>query len=365
MAAEPSKASSPARSPDTYTTQPPQPREKEPGQLEKWQVDQYFEKGYVLVPNVFTPEELEPIKECINGLVDDLANKLFAAGKIDDKCEKAGFYERLTLLEKQFPGTAVLLHKIGVLPTAFQTLWTNERLLNIVEQFIGPNIAGHPVWNLRTKTPYNEQVTVPWHQDNGYLEETCNGTLLATAWIPLLDTNANNGCMQVVSEGHKLGMTAKHTCCAGGTWYIDLSEEEMVKTLGVDLDKDVITCEVPYGGVLFINNCVPHRSLENHSDKIRWSLDLRWQDPSKPNGFKMKECVVMRKADDPNYVIDWSKFANLNRTTLQEKEMGRVSIDEFDTTLYGPWMKRWEIVHHNKHTKAHEAHENSLSKLAD
>ena len=26
-------------------------------------------------------------------------------------------------------------------------------------------------------------------------------------------------------------------------------------------------------------------SLENFSDKIRWSMDLRWQRPDKPNGF--------------------------------------------------------------------------------
>ena len=39
---------------------------------------------------------------------------------------------------------------------AFQDLWTNERLLNVVEQFIGPDIAGHPVWNLRTKVSENK-----------------------------------------------------------------------------------------------------------------------------------------------------------------------------------------------------------------
>ena len=358
MAVEP-RAASPAKSPETYTVQPPQPKEKKPGQLEKWQVDQFFEKGYVLVPNFFTHEELDPVKDAIGELVDTLANRLFAGGKIDDKCEKAGFYQRLIQLENQFPGAAVLLHKLGVLPPAFQALWSNERLLNVIEQLIGPDIAGHPVWNLRTKTPRNEQVTVPWHQDNAYLDASCLQTLQPTAWIPLLDTNANNGCMQVVSEGHKLGMTAKHTCCAGGTWYVDLSEEEMVKTLGVDLDKDVVTCEVPYGGVLFINNCVPHRSLENHSDKTRWSLDLRWQNPAKSNGFHgLKDCIVMRKADDCNYVIDWSKFANTDRTKLQAKEMGKETDDDFDATIYGPWMRRWEIVHHNKHTKAHVAHLN-------
>ena len=27
--------------------------------------------------------------------------------------------------------------------------------------------------------------------------------------------------------------------------------------------------------------------------------------------------------------------------------------EEFDTTIVGPWMEKWEIVHMNKHTEAH------------
>ena len=57
--------------------------------------------------------------------------------------------------------------------------------------------TGHSVWNLRTKTPQNEQTTVPWHQDNAYLDQDALGTLMPTAWIPLLDANTLNGCMQV------------------------------------------------------------------------------------------------------------------------------------------------------------------------
>jgi len=78
-------------------------------------------------------------------------------------------------------------------------------------------------------------------------------------------------------------------------------------------------CEVPYGGILFINNWVPHRSLKNHSDKFI----LRWQDPSKPNGFI--DCVVMHKADNPNYtyVIAWSKFASTDRRELQNKDVSK------------------------------------------
>ena len=28
--------------------------------------------------------------------------------------------------------------------------------------------------------------------------------------------------------------------------------------------------------------------------------------------------------------------------------------EEFDTTIPGPWMKKWELVHHNRHTRALE-----------
>ena len=126
----------------------------------------------------------------------------------------------------------------------------------------------------------------------------------------------------------------------------------MEKALGVDVKKDVVTCEVPKGGILFLNNSIPHRSLENYSNQARWSLDLRWQAPDMPNGFYgLKECIVMRTAKDPNMTINWEGFATIDRTKLQEEAVGYEK-EEFDTTIHGPWMKRWKITHHNKHTDA-------------
>ncbi|XP_062502565.1 uncharacterized protein LOC134179645 [Corticium candelabrum] len=345
--------------PEAYTVPPPQPKWRS-GQLSQTQVNEYFSEGFLQTPNFLTKEELEPVKDAVEELVDRLAEKLYAGGKIKDKCTSAGLFERLTLLDAQFPGGSVLMHKLGVLPKAFQSLWTNKRLLNVVEQFIGPDIAGHPVWNLRCKTPDNEEATVPWHQDNAYLDESCLNTLQVTAWIPLLDTNTTNGCMQVVRRGHRQGKLATHTCCAGGTWYVDLDIKEMEKTLNVNYQKDVVTCEVPLGGILWMNNAIPHRSLENWSNQVRWSLDLRWQDPNKPNGFHgLKDCIVMRKASDINYKPDWSKFASEDRQRMHVERLvkeGKLSQealdDELNTEITGPWMDRWEITHHNRHTAA-------------
>jgi ectoine hydroxylase-related dioxygenase (phytanoyl-CoA dioxygenase family) len=101
--------------------------------------------------------------------------------------------------------------------------------------------------------------------------------LQVTAWIPLLDANKENGCLQVLRGGHRLGRTCKHNCCTGGTWYVEVPPEEMASTLNIPVNETtVVTCEVPFGSVLFLNNLIPHKSTENYSQNIRWSLDLRW-----------------------------------------------------------------------------------------
>jgi len=38
----------------------------------------------------------------------------------------------------------------------------------MIEQVLRPDIAGMPNWNLRTKTPMNEELTVPWHQGKSF-----------------------------------------------------------------------------------------------------------------------------------------------------------------------------------------------------
>ena len=90
-------------------------------------------------------------------------------------------------------------------------------------QLVGPNVVGHAVWNIRPKAPGAANHDVPWHQgkdcgiccgshlrpgnigsdlcvdrsDNAYMTAESNETLQITGWIPLLDTNANNGCLEV------------------------------------------------------------------------------------------------------------------------------------------------------------------------
>ena len=67
-------------------------------------------------------------------------------------------------------------------------------------------------------------------------------------WLRVLSSFLARHTLQVVSGGDRRGVTAPHTCCAGDTWYVDLAEEEIERTLGVDMQRDVVTCPVPLGG---------------------------------------------------------------------------------------------------------------------
>lgn len=341
--------------PDPYTKMPKQPTDEKPGQLPIEKIKQFFEEGYIVVEDFFRPEELQPCRDAIEEMVDLLANKLYDAGKIKNLYKDVGLFQRLTKLEEEFPGANILLFKHQKIPKAFRDLWCNERMLNLIEQLIGPDIAGHPVWNMRTKTPNSKAMVVPWHQDNGYFSEEAYDHLIPTAWIPFLDANEKNGCMQMARYGHKLGKMGRHTCCHSDTWFIDLSEEEMKNTLDIDTEKDLATVPVPYGGFLLFSNIIPHRSLPNISNDIRWSIDLRWQSPFENYGFyDIAEGIVFRSSTEPNIQPDWNKFLSVDRKEVWQKKYFKqvVETDQFDTTITGPWIGRWEVKNENRHTNA-------------
>jgi len=72
---------------------------------------------------------------------------------------------------------------------------------------------------VRRRAPTSGRLVPQLLPSSPHLTPTCMPVCAqVTAWIPLLDATQHNGCLQVVRGGHRSGRTAKHTCCAGGTW---------------------------------------------------------------------------------------------------------------------------------------------------
>jgi len=133
-----------------------------------------------------------------------------------------------------------------------------------------------------------------------------------------------------------------------------LKEEDMEGTLGVDLEEDIKTEPVPYGSFVLFNNLIPHRSLQNFSTDIRWSVDLRWQSPKHNMGFyNIQDGILFRSPDQPNLSPDWDKFFSVDRKEVWQRKYAKsveASTGDFDTRITGPWIGKWEIVQHNPHT---------------
>lgn len=78
----------------------------------------------------------------------------------------------------------------------------DPRLLDIAEQFIGPNIAlfaSHYI----SKPPRNGQ-PVLWHQDGSYWP--LEPMEVVSLWLAVDDSRPENGCMRVIPGSHRLGL---------------------------------------------------------------------------------------------------------------------------------------------------------------
>ena len=92
-------------------------------------------------------------------------------------------------------------------------------------------------------------------------------------WIPLVDADENNGCLWVIPGVHKSPLMLHNYPEGGG--YLIITEEHLPKS-------DRLCVPVKKGGVLLLSNRTPHASFENKTDKVRYSMDLRYQSAALP-----------------------------------------------------------------------------------
>ena len=300
------------------------------------QLQHYRDHGFVIVDGLLTRDDLRPAIAEIEAHVGALAEALFDAGHIPETFAGLGFFQRLAAIERAHNSAAVLFHVSGLLGRGIASLWGSPTLLAIVEQLIGPDIAGHPVCNVRSKTPRTELMTVPWHQDTAYLLPGVEGTHQPAAWVPFLDVTVETGCLQVKRGAHKAGVFTHRTerdVANAKSWYLYIPERELA-------GYETVTCEMALGSVLFINQLIPHRSLENRSDRVRWSVDLRWQRPHEPTGWEgYLDLVEMRRGGDPVFRPDWDGFFARRAEAFEGfRDIGE---DSFDVNVEGPWLERW------------------------
>ncbi len=305
------------------------------------QLAHYQRDGFLIVEHLFSDADLAPVIDEIAAAVDALAERLFAAGKITSSFAQEGFESRMAAIAADYDQAPGMFQISTPMGPALAALWSSDRLLGIVEAILGSDIEGGAIWNVRPKVPENVLMTVPWHQDSGYLAPDGQGTVQPACWIPLVDVGPENGCLQVLRGGHRPSGNARHrvekTIGDPRSWYLYIAEEDLP-------EGETVTCEMPKGSALFIHQNMPHRGLWNRSDQVRWAIDLRWQRPSEPTGLEgvLIRGPRMRKADDPAFRPDMMAWAAAEREKYDDW-VHRGDADPLDPTIDGSWyFARWD-----------------------
>jgi len=292
-------------------------------------------QGYLVVEGVLSPEEdLQPVIDEYKGLLDAFAERLYSEGKLSSTYKALPFGRQLIQIIAEGGQSAaqyfdISLPQSGVTEDtpmhhgqAVFNLLTNPKLLDLVEDFIGPEIYSNPVQHVRIKPP--ERVlpekqrdglaaTVYWHQDSGVILPEADGSNILTVWLPITDATEENGCLEVVPGSHRQGLQAH---CPSPVKGVHIPEKLLPgRSVPVPLKR---------GSVLLMTRKTVHHSRRNESDDIRWSFDLRYNPVGQPTGRPAFPGFVARSRVHPDWVLPdaraWAQLWQEARTRIARGE---------------------------------------------
>ena len=296
------------------------------------EISREFEKcGYVILRGVLDPtDDLQPVASEYSKLLNSLSKKWFSEGKLSSEYSDLSFDKRISAVASEMGGEFYQPFDISLpqknitndtpmhLGPAVFNLLRNQKLLDAVESFIGPEIYCNPVQHVRIKPSEkwldNSEISNPsiartyWHQDQVVITEEADESEILTVWFPMVDATVENGCLQVVPGSHKNGLDMH---CFTKT----------SKGIPDDFVGDVrVPLPMKVGDVLFMNKLTRHGSLPNLSEDIRWSFDLRYNPIGQPIGRKYFPGFVARSRQNRNSELHdrsiWEKKWHESRSAL-------------------------------------------------
>jgi phytanoyl-CoA hydroxylase len=263
------------------------------------QIVQFHRDGFLVVEDLLTAADLEPVIDEYAAYIDRRAQELYAAGQLSQSYAAEPFARRLASISRE---TSVIYPELDIMHLRGRATFAflhNEKLLDIAEALIGPEILCSPIQHLRPKLPSgltprgSDPHVVHWHQDAGVTWEEADPYFILTLWIPLVDATPENGCLRVIPGIHKKGLLPHRTKRGLGT------------AIHGDLlaHRPIVTLPMNKGSVLLMHKHAPHSSSRNSTDTVRWSMDIRYQATGTATGRPFYPHFVVRSRTNPLTVL--------------------------------------------------------------
>jgi ectoine hydroxylase-related dioxygenase (phytanoyl-CoA dioxygenase family) len=216
----------------------------------------YEKEGYLVFPSLLSVGELNVLQKA-------LAEVLREADGLTET------NERFSVTPTGNGGFAVrrIFEPILRHP-AFHELVFNSKILDVVENLIGPNIQLHHT-KLNLKPPSGRQARFEWHQDYPFFPHT-NYDLLAVM-IYFDDSTEENGCLNIIPGSHK-GGPRNHLFSRDGAFTSQLEDKAVVED-----PTRWLKVPVPAGGMELHHCNMLHSSSANHGSRPRSAMVIQYR----------------------------------------------------------------------------------------
>ncbi len=150
----------------------------------------------------------------------------------------------------------------------YHALKHHPALIGFLERLLGGAMLPHPRVLMRNIFPDRAAFTTKSHQDYPNVQGT---TEVYTAWMPLIDCPMEVGPLQVAAGTH--GGDIYDFQIGAGAGGIEITEP---------FEGRWVSGPFQQGDVLFFHSLAVHKGVPNRSDKLRMSMDVRYQLLSEP-----------------------------------------------------------------------------------
>ena len=233
------------------------------------QINFFNENGFIIIDNFFSLEELSNFENSLEHLIKRDLKKVLDINpdfSITDY-ENSIFNNGLTKLEEiNHQYIADIYDTISQVPE-FLRLITKKETTEYINQLLKRD-SKKPLYTFtcrcRIDPPNDDRRKTKWHQEVFYTIPKSN---FLQTWAPLInDADANNGTLQVCVGSHKESIAKQSWDMEKGGANPFVIDEDVVKKY------KIIDVEMKKGQLMIFHSRLFHRSGNNLSNKVRYSL---------------------------------------------------------------------------------------------
>lgn len=232
----------------------------------------YIEHGYVIVKEVLSDNLLAEFTREYGQLVEINLDKAGISSALTTK-DPLFISEGIKLLENSNHTWVSDIYDTSAMLPSFLNIISNSITLEIIRNLLQTSSPLYPFTNrIRIDPPSDNRRTYGWHQETFY---TIPRSSFVQTWAPLIyNVRSENGTISVADGSHKEGIPEQSwTEKPGGATQILISDQIVSKYSQIQMEMNV-------GEVLFFSGRLAHKSGDNVSTNVRFSLVGMYHDVS-------------------------------------------------------------------------------------